>query len=621
MIPVIWLINNGYNSNNFLSLGAVSLNRFALRYSLPVLMLALSGNVSAIGLGELRGQPVLGERIQLEIDLLGVEKQKIDASCFRLVQPTGSGELPWLKKAGLSVRKGAQPVLEIRSEAPLREPIVQLAVQMGCGHEISRDYILMASPARGASQPVVEPPSQDGFSPPAQPPVRQSVKVRSVAPAPVDTAPRLSPRKAEKRPMASRLPDRLMLSDATFVGEPSLRLATDLFMGGAEAKETQREILRLEFRMLMAMHEQATSQMAVAEKLRNMEGTLGELQQRAVEFAQRVEKDGAAPAQGAAMQSGSTPASSPPPPTTTSAPAAEASIKPAPKSPPYRVDSSSGLSNWGLYGVLLGTVLGLAGWLGWRSYRVRRQGVGEDESSFKVPEVKVDPKRAEEREEFGGVDLPFEPAAMGMPMQMDVELDSGNESLVTPEKTPERAPAQGHDSLMSINATTLDEHFEVNPVMELADIMLSFGRVKGAAQALQEYIDHNPQEALQPWIRLMDVYRMAGMRAEFENVARNLNQHFNVEVQSWGETKPGVSIPSPDNQNAPVAARPQSLEDLPRLMSAVVNLWDVGDVVGYLYQLLRDNRGGQRLGFAMPVVEDILFLIELKETANRMENV
>ena len=51
--------------------------------------------------------------------------------------------------------------------------------------------------------------------------------------------------------------------------------------------------------------------------------------------------------------------------------------------------------------------------------------------------------------------------------------------------------------------------------------------------AMQEYIDNNPQEALQPWIRLMDVYRMAGMRDEFERVASNLNQHFNVEVQNW----------------------------------------------------------------------------------------
>ena len=47
------------------------------------------------------------------------------------------------------------------------------------------------------------------------------------------------------------------------------------------------------------------------------------------------------------------------------------------------------------------------------------------------------------------------------------------------------------DSIMSVSAATVDEHFEANPVMELAEIMLSFGRVKGAAQALQEYIDSN----------------------------------------------------------------------------------------------------------------------------------
>jgi pilus assembly protein FimV len=202
-------------------------------------------------------------------------------------------------------------------------------------------------------------------------------------------------------------------------------------------------------------------------------------------------------------------------------------------------------------------------------------------------------------------------------MQVDVELDTGGESLPSRQEAHARTPERGNDSLMSISATTLDEHFEANPVMELAEIMLSFGRVKGAAQALQEYIDQNPQEALQPWIRLMDVYRMAGMRAEFENVARNLNVHFNVEVQHWDEALVGVGASS--DSERPVGPRPRSLEDLPRLMNTIVDLWGAGDVVGYLYQLLRDNRGGQRTGFALPVVEDVLFLIELKETANRME--
>jgi len=589
--------------------------RFARRYSLPILMFALSGGVSAVGLGDLRGQPVLGERMQLEIDLLGAEKQKLDAACFRLVQPSESSDLPWLKKASLSVRKGAQPVLEIRSDVPLREPIMQLAVQLGCGHEVSREYILMASPLGVGSLPAVEPRLPEAALPSDRQQVRRPIRVRSIAPAADDAPPRLPTRRAEKRTLARGLPDRLMLSDGDFAGEPSLHLATELFLGATETKEAQREILRLEFRMLMAMHEQAATQLATAEKLRNMEATLGELQQRAAEFSKRVETNGSAPVPGSSAPGGAPNASSSPV-NTTLLPGGAA--KPQTKLQSPVVEEATDLSEWALYGVLLGSALGLTGWLGWRNFRTKKLGVEDAESAIRIPKLTIDPKRADERDEPGGVDLPFEPVAMGMPMQVDLELDAGSENLFRRSEMPANEPAREHDSVMSINATTLDEHFEANPVMELAEIMLSFGRVKGAAQALQEYIDHNPQEALQPWIRLMDVYRMAGMRAEFENVARNLNLHFNVEVQSWDEGLSGVGISSSASEPL-VAPRPQALEDLPRLVNTIVDLWNSGDVVGYLYQLLRDNRGGQRLGFTLPVVEDVLFLIELKETANRME--
>jgi hypothetical protein len=63
-------------------------------------------------------------------------------------------------------------------------------------------------------------------------------------------------------------------------------------------------------------------------------------------------------------------------------------------------------------------------------------------------------------------------------MQVDVELDSGKEEQFKYSEIPAMLPSQGHDSVLSISATSLDEHFEANPVMELADIMLSFGRVK-----------------------------------------------------------------------------------------------------------------------------------------------
>ena len=587
--------------------GVLSLTRFARRYSLLLFMLAVSGGASAVGLGDMRGQPVLGQPLRLEIDVLGVEGQKLEAGCFRLVPPSASDDLPWLKKAAFSLRKGAQPVLDIRSDTPLREPIVQLAVHLACGHEISRSYILMASPPGADVSPAMTPRQAEAAPTVERLTVRPAVRARPVPAPVVDAPPRLPVRRAEKRPTPRAAQDRLMLSGGGGDVEPSLRLATDLFLRG-EAKEAQREILRLEFRMLMALHEQASSQMETAEKLRNMESTLGELQLRAAEFARRVESDAAAPAPAVGAPGAGSP------PVAASVPAAEPPVRSQSASPQPAVRETSGLSEWTLYGVLLGAAFGLAGWLGWRQHRARSPEVAGAEFAIAVPEVAVDPRRDGESEGRGEVDLNFEPAAMGEPMEVDFDLHAEEQRPAAPVNVP----ARGHDSILAINATTLNEQFEANPVMELADIMLSFGRVKGAAQALQEYIDQNPREALQPWIRLMDIYRMAGMRAEFENVAANLHENFNVEVQSWDEAQLADGVqPLADGQ--PLAPRAESLEDMPRLINMIVTLWNTGDVVGYIYQLLRDNRGGQRLGFSLPVVEDLLFLIELKETANRME--
>lgn len=573
------------------------MDRVLGRTSLSLLILLMSGHAWAIGLGDLRNQPVLGETIRLEVSLLGVDRQRIDASCFRLVQPA-SDDLPWLRRASFALRPGVDPILEIRTDAPLRDPVMQMTIQVGCGHEISRSYMLMASPPRdGAVPPPAWRPERPAVVAPEQPVERRPVRGRTLQAVAEEAPARLAPRRAASRAKEQGIPDRLLLSGGgRVVGEPSLRLATEL-LGEATAKEVQRDILRLEYRMLIALHEQAVSQMAAAEKLRNMEGALTELQARAAGFAQRVEKDGAAPPASQAPAPANTPEVSAP-----AATKAEIAGHPSEETP------------WSLYGLLLGVLLGLGGWLAWRRYRETREGAAVFRLPTAAAETRVDSKRDEEREGPGVIDLPVEPAAMGMPMQVDFDLhDQVRSEPVTEPAAPAKSPAS--DSALSINAATSDGYFEANPVMELADIMLSFGRVKGAAQALQEFIDHNPEEALQPWIRLLDVYRMAGMRSEFETVARNLNQHFNVEVQRWEGGPAETARP----EGVPAGPRPQSLEDLPRLMNTVVEQWVSGDVVGYLYELLRDNRGGQRQGFALPVVDDILFLIELKETANRME--
>ena len=577
----------------------LDLVRCSARFSFLLLAFGVSGSAWSLGLGEMHGEAFLGQPLSVTVDLIGVDRQSLDASCFRLVPPSGGGDIPWLKRASFDIRRSALPVVEIRSSAPLREPVLQIALQVTCGLEVSREYVLLASPAKESDAPTARTRVDTPVAVAEAPRKAESEKKRSLrAPVlPEDTLPRVAPPsrgERSRRPARLALPDRLMLSEGGDVGDPSLRLSTELLSPAREAGDLQRDMLRLEFKMLMALQEQATNQLATAEKLRNMEETLAALKEKAADFAGRVEKDGA-PA--APVSVADQPRSAAPTP------------EKIPERPSHAVEQESGLSEWTLYAALAGGVLGLLGWLGWKSRRDRKLEA-EVMPSQNAP---VDPRRLSERDGANGVDLAFEPQSSAAPTALDFDL--GTEDSASGDKPHGEARRASPDSIMSIQATSVDEHFEANPVMELADIMLSFGRVKGAAQALQEYIDNNPQEALQPWIRLMEVYRMAGMRDEFEAVSRNLNQHFNVAIQHWGEQADSEVAAESDQ---PVAPQATGLEDIPRLMNMVVELWGEGDVVGYLYQLLRDNRGGGRQGFTLPVVDDIMFLIELKETANRM---
>lgn len=552
-------------------------------------LLPLSGGVWALGLGELRGEAVLGKGLNVSVELLGDDKRLPDASCFRLVAPVAGGDMPWLRKATFDVRQAKRPVVDIRTDAPIHDPVFKIALQVTCGNDLLREYTLLASPAIDGLAPQVVAPQATVSSPTVSrgavpEPRRASPSTPAGGRPPVVMDAAIS----RRNPVPPVLPERQMLSGSA--GEPYLRLATDLPLSARETQESQRDLLRLEFKMLLALHEQATAQLATTEKLRRMEGTLGELKQRAADFAVRVEKGEAAPSAPAAA-----PAAVP-----VAAPSQSVQL-------PSASDSDS--SDWLLYAALFGGVIGLAGWLAWRGRREREQP--QPETLLPAPELIVDPPRIHEAQEAEVPDLAFEPHPEVVSSVMDLDLEEMGE--VPPIDSPTVTRAVAPHSIMSIDATSIDEHFEANPVVELAEIMLSFGRVKGAAQALQEYIDTNPQEALQPWVRLLEIYRMAGMRQEFEAAAQNLKQHFNVAVQQW--ESPSTLL---TGAVVPEVSASAGLEDFERLTNMVVKLWPDGDVVGYLTLLLRDNRGGDRQGFPMGVVEDIMFLIELKEVCRLM---
>lgn len=624
-----------------------------LSLSLVVALALGSGALHAVGFGELQGEAVIGQRFNLSLPLLGSEGPLPDAACFRLVAPTNADDLPWVRKATLTVRGGSKPVLELRSADVVREPVLRLIVDLACGHELRREYLLLASPPQNA---VALPQNGQGVQESKKSPEGHSrvqaekpetgisqgspnVVVRGEAKLnpgdsrrPVNSLAASSSESAVKKPRPKRsalpsgesLPDRLMLSAGDGNLEPVLRLSTVL---GAnllvdDLADARREVLRLEFRVLMSLHEQATTQLEAAEKIRQMEGGLQALQQALVAHSS-IETTASSVAPAQPVVAAGVVVAPQPSPSPVSAP------------PERRVESDFWL-DWGLYLLVIGVLLGLGAWLFWRYYQESRGRQALDDyfavppvlQELPLPESKdalVVPQVEAGESSAASLDLDLG-AAPGerLPLDATLDLDLGFANGELPHAAA--APSENEMTSSQQGSKSLPGFAEPNPVMELADIMLSFGRVKGAAQALQEYIDNNPQEALQPWIRLMDVYRLAGMRDEFEAVAQNLNQHFNVEVQSWDASRPDevldfvldagtASLVEPPRQSSEGNLLESGLEEMTRIMECVVRLWpDDEYVLEYLNQLLRDNRGGQRQGFSLVVVDDILFLIELKET-------
>jgi hypothetical protein len=133
--------------------------------------------------------------------------------------------------------------------------------------------------------------------------------------------------------------------------------------------------------------------------------------------------------------------------------------------------------------------------------------------------------------------------------------------------------------------------------LKLADIMISMGLTQGAARTLEEYLGVHPRETLHHWLKLLDLYRHAGLRAEFDQATDRLCRQFNIAPPDWLAEE----------------SQPQSagLEHYPHIVQRVLDLWPNTECADYLQHLLEDNREGTRTGFSQSVAEDILLLLTM----------
>lgn len=111
-----------------------------------------------------------------------------------------------------------------------------------------------------------------------------------------------------------------------------------------------------------------------------------------------------------------------------------------------------------------------------------------------------------------------------------------------PQATQTAASDADGDGHAALGAHTI-EVVEPKSPLELAEFMLSFGRVDDAAMALEEHIASNPRSAIEPWQKLLGIYRQVGRRHAFEALARRMHRTFNVAAPQWEQKPDGRRAP------------------------------------------------------------------------------
>ena len=613
--------------------------RIPLAIAVAAALLTLTPATYAAALGEVTALSALGERFRAEIRLMG--EGTVQASCFRVVMPVDStAGLPTLATGRVSiVGKGSDARLVVRDDRTIHDPVVQLALENVCETRLRREYTLLMpfTAAKPVSAPVSVAPTRKPAATRAAPATQRSAPTRPAKPR---------AQKAAARTWSTAAGDSLeSLGEALYPDDPTARerfsQATAAANPGLFANPgTYNQPLPAGTRVVIpnlrqvadaatdraatppaasppaqvaAQAAQDTGDRVVVDKsvapassaalttkasADSGEGSAGDdraasLLSRERELAAAIDRSIIAEMELLArikeleeLQAGlearlrNTLAAAP------QAPALQASaITPAaagtpmpPAAPDVSTSSASPANDLYLF-----SGLGIAALLLAAVLLRRRRG---DHPSADIRTASTAARTAQ----------PAAPTSeRGAPPNTATNARVADDAINS--ATGHRAvPAPTHNQA-SRDAAVVEEH---KSAIELADIMISFGRVQGAAETLAEFIRGNPREAVTPWLKLLEVYRSAGLRAEFETIAGELNKTFNVSAVNW------------DNYQDLRAAR-TSLEDLPHITAALQKSWRTTACQRYLQQLLRDNRGGTRAGFPFTVIDEILTLSAILE--------
>ncbi len=582
-------------------------------YSLLSLAIALLGLGASpawsLGIGEWHALSYMGEPVRAEAEIYSEPGQIVDTDCFRLLHPGANADFPPVEEARLSIRTGAKGMrLRIESSRPVNDPIAQMRLKITCGAQQTRDLVLLFSPREYADTPQVLPAAQTngaraesanaeskgklaqassqttGKSSASTP----KPKMRAASGTSASTTAKPAPKPRAGTVTGSGQPKLVLSSELDPEIVNRLRLSAELRQVPRQATEAEREQLRRLYRSMME---------------------IADLKEAPSKGAPGAATPPVTPPESAP---GATPATPPTPapdgataPATTPVPAPPPAIADQPKATPLPPLNS--LNAWWqplLLLLLLALLLGLILWL----MRRRRSHRQPPDTIEPMPPVQHASIKSEAAKDGGSQDT----------LESLLKREPAEAAGTTAESATSSAFANVHG--VTVHAESPAFLTSYRTMLDLADSMMAFGLVTDAADALKEYVEDHPDVAVGPWLKLLDILRHNGKRADFDLYSQKLKQHFNLDLPAWdapaslaASDQDGATTTASDDLEARFRAAPSPLEAFPHVRDRLVSMWGKADCAGFLQHLMRDNRAGKRRGFPLIVIDDILLLLDITQ--------
>lgn len=573
-------------------------------------MTLLSGHAAAIGFGDISLLSHIGEPLRAEVAIVAGGQDAIDTACFSLA-PLRDSDLPVVTSARLHlIRDGQNYRLSIAGNKPISDPVFLLAVRASCGVELQRDFVLMPLPpiatAEAAPVPVVLAANAETAAVKRAPargktwPAGPDDTLESIAEAlvPDDLVRQRRMLDALKR-ANPELDSSLPLAEGTVVRIPKLHRPAE----SSAAKEAQRPprsataaTAQLEkpaakpasqasakapaaagggARLVLgappadlkagetATPLRAASLPEMEERMAKMEDTIHLLNEQIAKLNQALTLTGEALAAQQKLQAAQAAMQ-------TDAPSPAKASLTAPAALPAPLPTAS---NW-IELLLSAAGGGIIAALAAHFIALRRRGAVDEQIPLALQATRGHPPSTTIQNDV--------PIAKAQPSQAGQSANSELSSYL-PDSGEEEVPITESDG---------------NAILKIADIMLSFGHVHGAVETLAQYIEEKSPDQVQPWTTLLQMYRRGNMRPEYDQLAERIRNRFNIHVPSW------EASPTP-------ARQPGRLEDYDHVVGHLIKTWGRQECLDYLQTLVKDNRDGQRNGFPLEVVDEMVLLMRV----------